>query len=218
MQVSELVLPLINNMRLLDQMASSAADDERRKIARDIHDSVVQPYIGLRLGLSGVLAESNSGGDRMRADIKSLIALADQGIAELRDYIAGLNSSQSGPGGNLVPAINRFAVKFTEATSIEVQVDADPTLRINDRLGAEVFQMVIEGLSNIRRHTHATKAHIHLMQQNGDLTLNIANQTTSDMAAAFTPRSITECALALGGHAQATYDNGQTVVKVSIPL
>ncbi|HZB43944.1 MAG TPA: hypothetical protein VE360_01800, partial [Pyrinomonadaceae bacterium] len=51
LQIVEHVIPVLDNVRLLDRLASGAAEQERQKIARDIHDGVIQPYIGLQLGL-----------------------------------------------------------------------------------------------------------------------------------------------------------------------
>lgn len=45
------VLTAVENVELLNQLASSAADNRRQKISLDIHDSTIQPYIGLKLGI-----------------------------------------------------------------------------------------------------------------------------------------------------------------------
>ncbi len=54
LHVIEQIAPVIDNIRLVDQLASDAAEQERQTIARDLHDSVLQPYIGLQMGLAGV--------------------------------------------------------------------------------------------------------------------------------------------------------------------
>jgi signal transduction histidine kinase len=76
----------------------------------------------------------------------------------------GLRGS-SGEESGLVPAVRRFATKFAETTCLNVHVDAAHDLKVNDRLAAELFQMVAEGLSNIRRHTHATQATIKMLNE-----------------------------------------------------
>ncbi|MBI3325998.1 MAG: hypothetical protein HYZ81_04745, partial [Nitrospinae bacterium] len=69
----------------------------------------------------------------------------------------------------------RFAAKFSEATGIAVHLEAASNIRINDRLGAEVFQIVAEGLSNVRRHTSSTQATVALACVDGQLVLRIAD-------------------------------------------
>ena len=70
---------------------------------------------------------------------------------------------------------DRFGRKFTAATGIQVQVEVNGELHVNDRLATEVFHIVAEGLSNIRRHTLATTASITLVQENSYLSVQICN-------------------------------------------
>lgn len=63
-----------------------------------------------------------------------------------------------------------------------------------------VFHIAVEGLSNIRRHTQATTACITLVQENGQLSVQIRNDgVEGETFVPFTPRSITERTMALGG-------------------
>lgn len=68
MQLIEHVLPVIDNIRLVDRLASAAAEEERRRIARDLHDRIVQPYIGLQLGLAAVRQRLATAGE-VTADV-----------------------------------------------------------------------------------------------------------------------------------------------------
>jgi signal transduction histidine kinase len=117
-------------------------------------------------------------------------------------------------------AVLRFVTTFTEATRIAVEVDAASELYINDRLVAEVFQMVVEGLSNIRRHTRATSACIKFAREDDCLILKIVNDgADATVPASFMPWSITERASALGGQAHVkNIAGGHTQVTVAIPL
>ena len=54
LQIAGQAFPIIENIALLDRMASEAVLRERERIARDIHDSTIQPYIGLRHGVSAM--------------------------------------------------------------------------------------------------------------------------------------------------------------------
>ena len=219
LQVVEHVTPVIDNIRLVDRLASDAAEEARLRIARDLHDSVIQPYIGLQMGLMACRQKLAAGGANITGDIERLIELTREGIADLRGYVHGLKGAGEREN-SLLTAVRRFAPKFTEATGIAVQVEADADLRLNDRLAAEVFQMVAEGLSNVRRHTQAGWAAIELRRHNGHLVLQIENESAdSSRPASFTPRSITERAAALGGRAHVEQrENDRTAVVVEIPL
>jgi signal transduction histidine kinase len=115
--------------------------------------------------------------------------------------------------------VRRFASRFSEVTGIAVAVQAEDDLLIEDRLAAEAFQMVAEGLSNVRRHTQSPQATIGLALTNGSLLLRIENDAGAEPCGLFTPRSITERAAALGGDAKVRKGvAGSTIVLVEVPL
>ncbi len=219
LQVFEHVRPVIDNIRLVDRLASHAAEEERQRIARDLHDSVIQPYIGLQMGLAAVRRKAVAGGADVAAELERLYELANDGIADLRGYVHGLRHG-SDNDDNLQASLRRFAEKFAAVTGITVEVEAAADIPCNDRLGTEVFQMVAEGLSNIRRHTEAEHATIGLMRQNGHLVLRVENEREPGTPPpSFTPRSISERAAALGGYARVEQAaNARTAVIVTIPL
>jgi signal transduction histidine kinase len=224
LQVLEHTMPTIDNIRLVDRLASDAADEERRRIGRDLHDSVIQPYIGLQMGLVAMQKKLTTQSSAVPEDLEHLLALTNAGIADLRHYMGELRENgarDSGllPGG-LLPAVQRFTKKFAEATGIAVHVEAKTALPVHDRLAAEVFQMVAEGLSNVRRHTRSVQATVTLTCCDQHLCLSIANDVaTSSVPTPFTPRSITERATALGGCVHVEWsEHGGTVIVVDIPL
>jgi signal transduction histidine kinase len=219
LHVIEQIVPVIENIRLVDQLASSAAEEERRRLARDIHDNVIQPYIGFQIGLAAVSQKLHAGDNDITNDIAQLMAITSQGIGTLRGYVHRLPTAGERESV-LLAAMRRFVATFTEATHIAVRIDAALDIFINDRLAAEVFQMVVEGLNNIRRHTRAANASIGLAYQNDCLIVRIINDCT-DVAtpARFIPRSIAERAAALGGQTRVEYvAGGSTQVTVEIPL
>jgi signal transduction histidine kinase len=211
-------LPVIENLRLVTELADAAAETERQKIARDIHDSVIQPFIGLQIGLSGLRQKVATGGDDIAADVDRLLEMTAMGIADLRLQVSALREGGE-RGVSLVPAVRRFATRFSEVTGIAVEVQADDGLRIEDRLAAEAFQMVAEGLANVRRHTHSPQATVGVALHDGALRLRIENPAGPEALPAFTPRSIAERAAALGGGAVVQAGvAGATVVLIEVPL
>ena len=54
LQLLAQVLPTIENIQLVDQLAAGAAKTERERMAHDLHDGVIQPYVGLQMGLLAV--------------------------------------------------------------------------------------------------------------------------------------------------------------------
>ncbi len=215
LHVIEQIAPVIDNIRLVDQLASDAAEQERQTIARDLHDSVLQPYIGLQMGLAAVCSKLRAGG-RVSDDIDTLMEMTGIGISYLRSRLSELRGKTEHES-SLPAAVKRFAARFSTFTGIPVEVLCNGDIRINDRLAAEAFQMVTEGLSNIRRHTSSPRAEVRLACRDGRLELRITNEEACTLEP-FTPRSITERAKALGGVAQVRCEAGNTTVMVEIPL
>jgi signal transduction histidine kinase len=219
LQVFEHTMPVLHNITLVDQLASDAADAERQRIALDFHDGVIQPYIGLQMGLEAAHQKLGWGNADIRHDIERLLQLTKDEIAQLRHVVQGLKTGGERIDG-LVPAIRRFACKFSAATGIQVQVEANGAPHVNDRLAAEVFHIVTEGLSNIRRHTQAATASIVLVQKDGHLIVQIINDGVDGEAFyLFSPRSITERTIALGGRVYVERQgNAHAAVIAEIPL
>jgi signal transduction histidine kinase len=232
-QAIDLVSPVLDNIRLVDRMASTAADEERRRIARDIHDSVIQPYIGLQLGLTSVhqklltgAAETNGDADRLvkllgasAGRLQQLIEMTDKGIVNLRGFVGNLREGEEKQSG-LLESIRRFCIRFSEATDIVTHVEADGPVLINDRLAAEVFQIIAEGLSNVRRHTHSVQATVRLSCSMEMLVLRIENDRQGgSQIQDFIPRSMAGRAESLQGRIRVEHlDNNSVAVIVEIPL
>ena len=101
-----------------------------------------------------------------------------------------------------------------------MSVDVGHAVALNDRLAAETFQMLVEGLSNVRRHTESRAISVRLGAVEQRLRLEIEDRETAGRPfSEFVPRSIAERAHALGGTASvrpaAEYGS---VVTVEIPL
>jgi signal transduction histidine kinase len=225
-QAAEQVLPLIENVRLVDRLASEAAEGERRKIARSVHDRVIQPYLGLQIGLKALQQELSSPlhgtwlhpPGRSISLLDQLVAMTREGIDELREYVSGLKHSQAA-GTSLVSSLQIFAGKFESATGIHVEVtESDCDLMMSDRLSTEIFQMTAEALSNVHRHTHSGIAEVRLVLSDISLQLSVENDSDGKQQTPFSPRSILERAESLGARTEVLWPEGKTLVRVEVPL
>jgi signal transduction histidine kinase len=227
-QVANQALPVIENIRHVDRLASDASEMERNRIARSVHDRVIQPYYGLQIGLKALhnILENGHNGDVPSSEdrkpvtlLAELMAMTADGIDELRQYVSGLKQSRSGDT-RLADSIRRFASKFENATGIHVKVlDNTEGLAGNDRLTSEMFQMAAEALSNVHRHTQARSALVLLNLAGNTIRLQVENERGKDVEAVqFTPRSISERAEALGGRTEVLSEEDRTVLRVEVPL
>src|SRR5439155_4361405 len=91
LQVIEQVMPIVDNTRLVDRLILEAAAEDRKKIARDLHDGAIQPYIGIRIGLDTLrrkAAAENLGSE----DVDRLIEMSENGLSDLRHFVSALRN------------------------------------------------------------------------------------------------------------------------------
>jgi len=210
--------PVIENIDLLDRLASQAASREREKIARDLHDTAIQPYIGLRHGLAALRNEAGPDNPLLPA-LEKLIGMSGHVIADLRSYARTFKNGLVQSESELLLALRRQASQIREFYGIDIVLKVEGELHINDRLAAEVFQIVNEGMSNIRKHTSARHGIITLACIHGALHISIDNECAATHVPDFLPDSLAERAAALGGGARVTHNTlGHTSVQIEIPI
>lgn len=218
-QVINQIMPTLENVRLVDRLATDAAEAERLRIARDLHDTVVQPYIGIHMGLAAI-GHKLRGRQDVTKDIEHLSHVISLEIDDLRQYLRGLKNRGQTQGA-LVDALTRFAHRFSDATGIALALEVDGEVRVNDRLAAEAFQMVAEAVSNARRHTESREIGVRVRGDRQLLTVQVRDRGTSGQpGGAFAPRSLGERAAALGGRVrvESAAADGGSVVTIEIPL
>lgn len=219
MRVTRSFISVVENIGLVDRLASEAAEQERKRIARDLHDTTIQPFIGLRIGLAAVRQKLDGGVTDIAEDISKLLRLTEAELSDLRRHVTALRADESS-GSVFLDAVGRFVRKFSDASGIAIELKVNGEVRLSDRLAAEVFQLIAEGLSNIRRHTGSTRAALVMECRSQHFILQIWNERPKSAAAPdFKPRSISERTAALGGELQViNSDQGPTHLHISIPL
>jgi signal transduction histidine kinase len=139
-------------------------------------------------------------------------------ITGLRTYVRGLKEATAVHEG-LLSAMRRYTAQFQESYGIDVRVECETDININDRLAAELIQIVHEGLSNVRKHTNSTSGRICLESCGKKIILSVENDDEGgEPTGPFVPRSITERAGALGGQTRVECNAERTSVRVEIPL
>jgi len=219
-QVSVVTAASVENVDLMEEFMSSAADQERARISRDLHDTTLQPYIGLKLALDALQREAGAT-NPISIQIAELVDMTSTTIRDLRDYTEKLKNNPPIPSDLLVEAVRKQAERLERFYGIRIDLRIDISSQMSGRIAAEVLQMISEGLSNVLRHTTAKKAFVSVLNQGSTLLLQIGNEANPRLPGVenFTPRSIHERVEALGGQTVVDHrDDGYTVVNVTIPM
>ena len=220
--VRQLVMSIsrvVGSMQLMDELVSESAKHERFRISLDIHDTTIQPYIGLKLGLDALNRQAGSG-NPLSKDISELLSMTEATIFDLRRYVTTLREDKMLAGDSLIASIKEQADHSKRFYGIDVTVKCDSEIRLNSRLAGAVLQIFAEGLSNILRHTQARRAYLSMLCENNKLLLEIANESPENKCQDdFMPRSINARASSLGGTSLVSCNQeAYTVVSINIPL
>src|SRR5512139_1003674 len=203
------------NLLMARKLTRVAASGERERISRDLHDSTVQPYLGLRYGLEA-LRRKVPDGNRLAADVDELVHMTDDSILQLRGYIRDLRAAERNGAHPALTPIRAQVQQFEAHSGLKVDIRAREFTLSETRL-LEVRQLVAEGLANIRRHTDARQAALEIFVEQGMLHIAFINPVAA-IAAPFKPRSLTERAAAMGGAVEVVRLATETMVKITLPL
>ncbi len=202
-------------------------DEERRKIARDLHDSTGQNLVALATML-GQLNSSIPPIDRNSPNLLSECkALADQCISEVRTLSYVLHPPVLESAG-LVEAIHDYVEGFTRRSGIQVELELSPSLeRMAGEIEVALFRVVQESLANIQRHSGSQQAKIRI-DFDSDLILEIIDHgpgalgSSRDANAPFEfgmgLLSMNERVDLIGGWLVIDHGSQGTTVRVTIPM
>ena len=217
-QLMTTVSNVVEGMQLMDELVSRAAEHERYRISLDIHDTTIQPYIGLKLGLDAVAREAGAD-NPLTPRLAELLGMTEATIRDLRRYMTRLQDDSTLAGDSLVSAVRDQASHYHRFYGIEVEVRCDPDLMVSSQLAGAALQIVSEGLSNILRHSQAKQAFVALRNDGHRLLIEVGNEAPGGDPPEFTPRSIAARTRSFGGTCVVERDAlGYTIVRVTIPL
>jgi signal transduction histidine kinase len=166
----------IENARLQARLRELAVDAERERIAREMHDGLAQ-VLGYVNTKSQAIEELLVAGRPAEArDLLADLASAARSIyVDVREAILGLRSPVV-PGVGLVTSVEDYAARFSEASKIAIRVDAPDAARRLDLapdVEAQVFRIIQEALTNVRKHSGARRAAVGFSVQDGRLAVDI---------------------------------------------
>jgi signal transduction histidine kinase len=207
--------------RAQSEIARLTLVEDRERIARDLHDGVIQSLFAVGLGLQGTAAVV--GDSRLGSRIQQAVGEIDRVIGDLRSYIFGLRPSVLA-GGGLTNALEQLAHEAGERTGVTIVVEVDASLEppLADS-STQIAHIVREALSNVGRHAEAETCRVSVRREEGAAVIEIDDDGRGfDVLAA--PRgmglgNLADRASAVGGRLSidSTPEQG-TTVRVVVPL
>jgi signal transduction histidine kinase len=220
-------LQMLNQeLRNLSTRLITMQDDERRRLARDLHDGLGQELGAAKMMIDGMLLPNQTA--ELRAEAASqasmLIDTALQKISSMSHLLHPPLLDEVG----LTLALRWYVDGLTQRSSIETSIDIRPDFpRLTPELETAVFRIVQEALTNVFRHSQAQKAHVSVVTEQSQLAITVRDdgKGISDRIEKFHVDSI---GIGIGGMRQRVKEFGGdlrlrnaatgTLVEVVIPL
>jgi signal transduction histidine kinase len=216
-------------LRRLSGQLLRLQDEERRRIARDLHDSTGQDLVALATILSQLHSSIPSSGRKLRQLASEGQKLADRCIREVRTLSYLLHPPMLDEAG-LEDAIRHYVDGFSERTGIAVKLQITPRFgRMPPDVELALFRVIQESLTNIQRHSQSLRATIQLERSADEVKLEISDKgpAASRRESAVTPGSpfrlgvgipsMHERVRLMGGTLEIESGSSGTTVRVTIP-
>lgn len=217
---------LCESYELLRELASrreTAREEERKRIARELHDELGQQLTALRMGASALRMRFGRDNPAVAEAIQKLLPLADTTMQVVRDVVASLRPAVLDAG--IAAALEWLAAEFSRSS------DAVCHLRVHEEQvslaedgSIAVFRIVQEALTNIARHAHARHVFVTLDQVDDYCVLDIRDDGKGFDPVAIRRKSfglagMKERALMLGGEISVASSPGHgTSITVRVPM
>ena len=195
------------------RLAQRAAEEERRRIARELHDEFGQALTGLKFDLSWfgmklTKSPAPTGGTDLLNKVQAMSRSVDALLESVHATAASLRPAMLDDLG-LIPALECLATTFQHRTGARCAIDVAPefaSIELPSEVSAALFRIAQELLTNVMRHAAASHVRMRLYQGDGGVTLEVTDNgkgitrermTTPD---SFGLRGMRERASLLGGH------------------
>jgi signal transduction histidine kinase len=194
----------------------AAADAERRRIERDLHDGAQQRLVALSLTLRMAETRAEKGDPEAAELIRSAGDEAGLALKELRDLARGIHPAILTNRG-LAAALDDLAARAV----VPVEVTAAPSERLPDQVEAAAYFVVSECLANVGKHAQASGATVSVRAEDGRLEVEVSDDGIggADTANGSGIQGLRDRVGALGGRLQIeSPEAGGTRVRATIPL
>jgi PAS domain S-box-containing protein len=175
-----------NRLRVLSSQLLSVQESERKRVAREIHDSIGQTLAAIKFGLESKLSQMGAGSPPPGVSIENIISLAQNGIEESRRIQMDLRPSILDDLG-ILATIGWFIREFQKVyshISVEKQIFLEEN-EIPDSLKTAIFRVMQEAMNNVAKHSKADLVRLSLRKMKDRIELSI-----EDNGEGFDPENI----------------------------
>ena len=163
-----------NELRELIDHHEKIREDERKRIAREIHDELGQHLLAFRIEVSLLKQDVFDSPQKRSERIDEILKHVDTTIKSVRTLINNLRPAVLDLG--LVASLEWQAKDFSRGNAIECVFHTEDThLELDDKRATVLFRVLQEALTNVVKHARASKVVIHLSKETDNLVLTVAD-------------------------------------------
>jgi len=163
--------PTLENIFLLRHLRARAIEAERSRIARDLHDGILQTLLSIEIQLDVLRRRVPTAPEQSVNALATLQQTVKNEAAELRQIVTDLRPLRV-QSADLVDLMRGFAERYRNESTVALDLLVDSTqLRAPDRVCREIFQIYREALNNIKKHAKASHVVVKLSQDDSRLVL-----------------------------------------------
>lgn len=212
-------------LQALIGVQESFQEEERKRIARELHDELAQKLTVLKLQIASITAAVSAKEPGLTRQIQDMNALLTEAIHAVGQIAANLRPVVLDELG-LVTALRDLVEEFSERTKVECEFGVHPAdLSVDKKLATPLYRMVQEALTNVARHAQATEVIVSLYRDvSGTITLDINDNgkgfdsVDQSMRRSFGLIGMRERAAMLGGEMKIRSQPGAgTTIEIVIP-
>jgi signal transduction histidine kinase len=165
----------VDSLRLLSQRLIRLQDEERRRIARELHDSTGQCLAALGMHLDTIIADGANLPEKTRRSAQEAAEICRTCSADIRTISYLLHPPLLDEVG-LLPALEWYATGFSDRSGIIVTREIEePCKPFSKELNTALFRIIQEALANIHKHADSKEAKIQLQSSAGKIVLEISD-------------------------------------------
>jgi signal transduction histidine kinase len=167
------VAPAVLSVHLLAELRSRAGAMERARVARELHDGVIQSLIGVEMRLEALRHQASLLGTKTGDELLRLQQMVREEVLNLRDLMTQMRSPELDPN-ELLDYLAQLVDRFGRDSGITARFFSDlKEVALSRQVCFELVRIVQEGLVNVRRHSGATSVVVRFGRADGQWVLEI---------------------------------------------
>ncbi len=183
-QGGKAIYGLVMLENIIERKRAKLLEEERHHVAYELHDGLAQVAVSVHQHLQALASHYHPRSPQARQELDMVLELAQRAVREARRLIAGLRPT----------VLDDFGLSMALRLHIETQRNEGWTIIFDEALGPErltraiettLFGVAREALTNIRKHSHTTRARLTLERQDATIRLEV-----QDWGSGFEPRTL----------------------------